>query len=688
MVTCRRTMSNFSCAATPAPEFPFVAIGIISAPTFIERRAAIRATWLSHCSIGREIAARFVIRALNAPPPLDRLLSSETLDFGDVFRAQSVPWNETRLRGPVLSLHAWLRHAVGTFPRTPFVAKVDDDSYVQPAELAVLARAVSASVGPERPVYLGVFTYFSWFPTIFERSGYGWSYGQALGARWCSNATFVARTCGDNCGLCVGPFPFGSGFLLLLSRSLAGHLLESPGVDDDLARLRRAKTLPTRKGGVQEKVMEDIWLGSALFRFPPPNPVAYVNILGGGVTSDDWALNTLRSALLVHIKGKVTGQVLAVHDFMQSADHCAQSSLQSGCAAFGQVGDAGAGPAQARRAPVCYLGGARQRAAPRGAKCRLALNGRDAAPDVAERAARSRRDRPAAHRRVRRRQPGRLLRPDRALREAGEEAPVAGQRRLRAQLRLRNVAPRALQSLVDAALIARHARHVRPAAGVELLGCLEVAAPDSRDDEAEDEIDNPLRRRREQRGGAPQEFEVLELDEDERLDRGARAAGLGRRRQLLEAQPRVLARQLPALACRARDAWRRSVASSGRAHERSATRCARSSGPSSRARTSTWCVGTGHGGLTCASATSSSWSDEPSRTEAHGTNAFQLGMRSTSCISARKCAAPARVWPWKRSLSLLPLFCVYTRRNSSPGIVFARLQELRLPSASALLGDC
>ena len=47
------SMSNFSCAASPAPEFPFVAIGIISAPTFIERRAAIRATWLSHCTIGQ-----------------------------------------------------------------------------------------------------------------------------------------------------------------------------------------------------------------------------------------------------------------------------------------------------------------------------------------------------------------------------------------------------------------------------------------------------------------------------------------------------------------------------------------------------------------------------------------------------------------------------------------------------------
>ena len=61
-------------AATPAPEFPFVAIGIISAPTFIDRRAAIRATWLSHCSIGREIAARFVIRALNADMPYDQFV--------------------------------------------------------------------------------------------------------------------------------------------------------------------------------------------------------------------------------------------------------------------------------------------------------------------------------------------------------------------------------------------------------------------------------------------------------------------------------------------------------------------------------------------------------------------------------------------------------------------------------------
>ena len=40
----------------------------------------------------------------------------------------------------------------------------------------------------------------------------------------------------------------------------------------------------------------------------------------------------------MHIKGKVTGQVLAVHDFMQTSDHCVQPvelKCKSGCAAFG-----------------------------------------------------------------------------------------------------------------------------------------------------------------------------------------------------------------------------------------------------------------------------------------------------------------------------------------------------------------
>ena len=36
----------------------------------------------------------------------------------------------------------------------------------------------------------------------------------------------------------------------------------------------------------------------------------------------------------------------------------------------------------------------------------------------------------------------------------------------------------------------------------------------------------------------------------------------------------------------------------------------------------------------------------------------RLVLIGDSITESWKCAAPARVWPWKRSLSLLPLFCV------------------------------
>ena len=72
----------------------------------------------------------------------------------------------------------------------------------------------------------------------------------------------------------------------------------------DLARLRRAKTLPTRKGGVQEKVMEDIWLGSILYRYPLPTPVHYISLLGdrgSALYVDAWDFRMARTAVLIHI---------------------------------------------------------------------------------------------------------------------------------------------------------------------------------------------------------------------------------------------------------------------------------------------------------------------------------------------------------------------------------------------------
>ena len=97
--------------------------------------------------------------------------------------------------------------------------------------------------------------------------------------RPCRNVTVAEQRCHHaGCGACVGPFPFAAGFLVILSTPLAAALTRSPGLRSDLAALRAIDPtqLVSRQGRKQGKLMEDIWLGSLLYRFPPPQPVRYV----------------------------------------------------------------------------------------------------------------------------------------------------------------------------------------------------------------------------------------------------------------------------------------------------------------------------------------------------------------------------------------------------------------------------
>lgn len=236
--------------------------------------------------------------------------------------------------------------------------------------------------------------------------------------RHCRNETSAEERCRyKGCGPCVGPFPFASGFLAVLSTPLAADLLATahvgssgpastlpssnlpassgpassgpassggggrlgggvfggyrPGavaggstggssssstggrqndwvLRDDLARLRAATALPTRTGQPAFKVMEDIWLGSLLFRQPPSQPVTYVALSEKDdktLVSDGWGLRVAKSSLLVHSKnhqaGKQLERFVAVHDFFAQTA-CVETlevTCQSGCRAFLNPGE-------------------------------------------------------------------------------------------------------------------------------------------------------------------------------------------------------------------------------------------------------------------------------------------------------------------------------------------------------------
>ena len=308
-----------------------VAMGIVSAPEYLERRAACRGSWLRYPNVGagKAITVSFVVRSLGVPSQIDQLLRLEQAAHSDILRV-NVPWNETRLRGPVLSVAAWLEYAVQHLSSFKFVAKLDDDAYIYaPGVESLLREALRVAPSPDR-IYLGAMSWFHWYPKIFERSGFGWSYTMSWSlGRNCRNATTSEERClWKGCGACVGPFPFASGFLAVLSIPLAAELLSegNGGVkEDDIRRLKAVTTLPTRTGGVQPKVMEDIWLGSLLYRRHPPlsKPVTYIALSEKDdktLVADGWGLRATRSALLVHVKnhqaGKQLERFVAIDDFL------------------------------------------------------------------------------------------------------------------------------------------------------------------------------------------------------------------------------------------------------------------------------------------------------------------------------------------------------------------------------------
>ena len=138
--------------------------------------------------------------------------------------------------------------------------------------------------------------------------------------------------CGGDarCAECAGPFQFASGYLIVLSTPAAAWLTRDAGtLRADVARLLQFRAdgsnLVSRSGGPRDygdMVMEDVWLGSVLFRDPPPQPLSFVTLFGGlGLISDEWGLRTTRQALLTHVKAKSLPSLLALYAYTRQ-HHC------------------------------------------------------------------------------------------------------------------------------------------------------------------------------------------------------------------------------------------------------------------------------------------------------------------------------------------------------------------------------
>ena len=157
--------AQLSSAAGPST---IAALGIISATTSrgATRRDAARSTWLRLGTGG--FAVRFILRCgkLSA----SNRASLQAKEGDDVVCIDEIPYDEGRLRGPILSLAWWFAHALEQFPTAKFVCKSDSDVFLNLPDLTLhLEAALAHNATTAQYAYYGNFGFFS----LVDRAGLG-----------------------------------------------------------------------------------------------------------------------------------------------------------------------------------------------------------------------------------------------------------------------------------------------------------------------------------------------------------------------------------------------------------------------------------------------------------------------------------------------------------------------------------
>ena len=141
-----------------------VALGLLSAAAYQDRRDAVRSTWASVSpGAAGSMQVRFVVarpqalRGASLDTEADASLHAERRRYDDlVLYAPRV--TPSRLLSPLVGLLEWLRYASTHLRHVHFIAKCDDDVYIWPPELfSILSR-----VRTQPHVYLGRFFFTTW----------------------------------------------------------------------------------------------------------------------------------------------------------------------------------------------------------------------------------------------------------------------------------------------------------------------------------------------------------------------------------------------------------------------------------------------------------------------------------------------------------------------------------------------
>jgi len=231
-----------------------VAVGVLSGSSerFSRRRTVLRAAWLQ--TTPKTMIVRFVLRCGTMA-----LTSLQAADRGDTLCAPVASEKNGRLRGPLLALVWWLEHALTYEPR--FVCKADDDVYLHLPDLEKHLLEIPAAAAPF--AWVGRILYIQLATSDINRTYTFHHFSEtAMQARRKHPPELCAGL--SNVSVCAGPLPFACGPFYALGTAAVLALVRNHThrrrLDSDLAALR---ALPTTHG----KVLDDVWLGAALWRF-------------------------------------------------------------------------------------------------------------------------------------------------------------------------------------------------------------------------------------------------------------------------------------------------------------------------------------------------------------------------------------------------------------------------------------
>lgn len=234
---------------------PFIVLGVVSNCMWqnsFDRRRWIRETWKTYANVGKTMHVVFIVAMLQSnlspvPTELAEALREEAKTHGDMLLLEQVP----ERKSPCLKTMAWFRHAARTYPDATFLAKTDDDAFVQTIKLEANMRPFAK----EPRVYIGSTLWGSYITKTFEACA------RRMGPNMCAGG-MVEEKCKERGA--IGPYPYAVGMLQVLSHQLAAWMVEQP----NFAEFERRATAATRPPMMDHG--EDMVIGMFLYLSPWP----------------------------------------------------------------------------------------------------------------------------------------------------------------------------------------------------------------------------------------------------------------------------------------------------------------------------------------------------------------------------------------------------------------------------------